>query len=315
MTKQLLAWFHKKRRDLPWRKDRNPYKVWISEIMLQQTQVATVIPYFERWLKQFPTIQDLAKAPQDKVLKQWEGLGYYRRVRFLHQSARAIEQQGFPEDFKGWLELPGIGPYTAAAISSIVNGEKVVAVDGNVKRVVSRVFALPEVSEVIASQKLSPLIPAKTPGDFNEAMMELGATLCTPKNPKCPECPLKGQCQAFLQKRVADFPAPKPKSVIPHHQKYALIYIDHSQLWLYQRSQEEMLNGLWGFILEDKKPKGKSLPKVNHAYTHFRLTVTPIIISTKPKNGKFIKLKTLEKLALSRLDYKILEVLSQQGIL
>jgi A/G-specific adenine glycosylase len=315
VTKQLLAWFKKKQRNLPWRKERSPYKVWISEIMLQQTQVVTVIPYFERWLKHFPTVQALAKAPLDKVLKQWEGLGYYRRARMLHQSAQILSKQGFPTTYEGWLEIPGVGPYTAAAISSIVNAEAVVAVDGNVKRVVARLFMISDVSETKAKELLEPLIAQKRPGDFNEAMMELGATICTPRNPKCPECPVNSYCHAFTKNRVSEFPAPKVKAAIPHHKKYAVIYLHKNKLHLRQRSQDEMLNGLWGFILEDKKPSGETLPKVNHAYTHFRLTVTPVIVSSKPTIGKLVKQETLETLALSTLDHKILDVLRQLEIL
>jgi A/G-specific adenine glycosylase len=315
MQRLLLNWFKKHGRNLPWRKDHSPYKVWLSEVMLQQTQVATVIPYFESWLETFPTVQALAKAPLDKVLKQWEGLGYYRRARLLYQTANILSKKGFPQTFETWLELPGIGPYTAAAISSIVNQQKVVAVDGNVKRVVARVFALSQVSEVLAQQQLEPLIPKKNPGDFNEAMMELGATICTPKNPKCPSCPIQKYCQAFLQERIADFPRAKTKTTIPHQKKYALIYLKKNQLCLRQREPNEMLGGLWGFVLEDKKLKGKSLPKVKHAYTHFRLTVTPVVVSQKPSAGKLVKLKQIDNLALSTLDYKILDVLKQQDIL
>jgi A/G-specific adenine glycosylase len=314
LTKTLLVWFRKSRRDLPWRKKREAYRVWISELMLQQTQVATVIPYFERWLEAFPTVQALAKAPLDSVLKQWEGLGYYRRARFLHQAAQMVDKDGFPDHYQGWLRLPGVGPYTAAAISSIVNNEKVVAVDGNVKRVVSRLFAMPEVTEAIAREKLTPLIASQA-GDFNEAMMELGATVCSPKNPKCPKCPIKNSCQAFLQDKVSEFPAIKPKTQLPHYKRYALVYTQHKNIVLHQRNHSEMLNGLWGFILADTKPRGKSLAKVNHAYTHFRLTVTPIVVTTKPNQGQFIKWNDLDTLALSKLDHKILEVLRRKGIL
>ena len=195
-----------------------------------------------------------------------------------------------------------------------MNNQKVVAVDGNVKRVVSRIFTLGEVSETIAKEQLNTLIPNKNPGDFNEAMMELGATICTPKNPKCFKCPIKGYCQAFLHERVLEFPVAKPKAVIPQYQKYALVYLNKNQLWLRQRNSDEMLNGLWGFVLEDKKPSGKSLPKVKHAYTHFRLIVIPVITSQRPTSGKLVRYKQIETLALSTLDYKILDVLREQGI-
>jgi A/G-specific adenine glycosylase len=315
VTKQLLAWFKKQQRDLPWRKKRSPYKVWISEIMLQQTQVVTVIPYFKRWLKQFPTVKVLAFAPLDKVLKQWEGLGYYRRARMLHQSASILSKQGFPRSYQEWLELPGVGPYTAAAISSIVNSEAVIAVDGNVKRVVSRLFMLPVVTETTAKEHLAPFISKKYPGDFNEAMMELGATICTPRNPNCSKCPVKTHCRAYLHSRVDEYPAKKLKVAIPHYTQYAEVYQHKNKLHLKQRGENEMLSGLWGFTLVDKKPKGKSLPQVSHTYSHFRLTVTPVIVTEKPVLGKLVSKERLESLALSTLDYKILDVLRQQNLL
>jgi A/G-specific adenine glycosylase len=181
--------------------------------MLQQTQVTTVIPYFERWLKKFPTVQTLASAPIDEVLKQWEGLGYYRRARNLHKAAQIItfeKKGGFPRSYEGWKELPGIGSYTAAAISSIVNGEKVLAVDGNVKRVAARLFMIKgEVTEKEAKKRLEPYLPQVNSGDFNEALMELGATICTPKNPKCLFCPVNTYCKAYQKGQVDKFPSLK----------------------------------------------------------------------------------------------------------
>lgn len=312
MTHDLLEWFHKYKRNLPWRKKRNAYRVWLSEAMLQQTQVATVIPYFERWLKKFPTVQALANAPLDDVLKQWEGLGYYRRARNLHKAAQiiAFENKGvFPTTYAGWLELPGIGSYTAAAISSIVNGKKVLVVDGNVKRVAARLFMIKgEVSEKEAKKRLEPYLPEIKPGDFNEGVMELGATICTPKNPKCLFCPVNEFCKAYQKGQVDKFPTPKAKKEIPQRQRYALASIKDDAVWLRQRSETEMLSGLWGFVLVEEQPKGQILPNVNHAYTHFRLTVTPVITKiSKKTEGKFIPLAELDKYALSTLDYKILK--------
>jgi A/G-specific adenine glycosylase len=321
VTDNLLEWFSNNKRDLPWRKKRNAYRVWLSETMLQQTQVATVIPYFERWLKKFPTVQALAEAPLDDVLKQWEGLGYYRRARNLHKAAQvvALERKGvFPRTFEGWLELPGIGPYSAAAISSIVNGEKVLAVDGNVKRVAARFFTIKgEVGEKIAKERLEPFLPDDKPGDFNEALMELGATICTPKNPKCLFCPVHKICKAYQTGKVKKFPTVKVKKKVPHYQKYALIAIKDNSIWLRQRTENEMLSGLWGFVLADELPKGlKILEKVNHAYTHFKLTVTPVITRiSKKTEGKFISSSELDALALSTLDYKILGRIKEQEIL
>jgi A/G-specific adenine glycosylase len=316
VTDDLLEWFHKHKRDLPWRKKRTPYRVWLSEAMLQQTQVATVIPYFERWLKKFPRVQDLANAPLDDVLKQWEGLGYYRRARNLHNAAQiiAFEKKGvFPITYEGWKELPGIGSYTAAAISSIINGEKVLVVDGNVKRVAARLFIIKgEVSEKEAKKRLEPYLPETKPGDFNEALMELGATICTSRSPKCLFCPVNQYCKAYQKGQVNKFPTPKLKKETPQRQRYALINIKNDAIWLRQRSETEMLSGLWGFTLVDKQPKGQTLPNVSHAYTHFRLTVTPIMTKIPEKTeGRFIPFAELNKYALSTLDYKVLEVIKQ----
>lgn len=314
LTKRLLTWFKDAKRDLPWRNARHPYNVWISEIMLQQTQVITVIPYFERWMNTFPDVHQLARAPLEQILKHWEGLGYYRRARMIHQSAQILSRNGFPEHYEGWLALPGIGPYTAAAISSMVYGQRIVAVDGNVRRVVARVFALPNVSQALAQEKLNPLLPQQHPGDFNEAMMELGATICTPKNPRCSQCPIQPSCHAFLSQRVEAFPASKVRTRTPHYHKYAVVHLNKHGLWLHQR-QEDLLHGLWGFVLEDTQPAGLALEQVKHAYTHFRLTVIPIVSPVRPRHGQPISLKSLDTLALSTLDYKILNLLKGQGIL
>jgi A/G-specific adenine glycosylase len=314
VTNDLLTWFSQIKRDLPWRKQRNPYRVWLSEIMLQQTQVVTVIPFFERWLERFPTVNDLARVNLNDVLKAWEGLGYYRRAKHLYRAAQivAFDYKGvFPDTYEGWLELPGIGPYSAAAISSIVNHEVVVAVDGNVKRVAARLFLLTgEPSEKLIREKLTPFIATKNPGDFNEAMMELGATLCKKQNPACLYCPLKTTCLAYQTGKTANFPEPKVKTKRPHYEKYALVNLQDGYIWLRQRSENEMLNGLWGFVLVDEvEGEVKKLERVSHAYTHFSLGVTPVLSQITNQEGKFIALNTLGSLALSTLDYKILEII------
>lgn len=289
--------------------------------MLQQTQVATVIPYFEKWLKKFPTVQDLAKAPLDDILKQWEGLGYYRRARNLYKAAQivAIERKGeFPSTYEGWLELPGIGPYTAAAISSIVNGEKVLVVEGNVKRVVARLFTIKgEISEKVAKGKLKPFLSDGKPGDFNEGVMELGATICTPRNPKCLFCPVNDYCKAYQKGKVDKFPTAKVKTRLPHRHKYALVCVKKNALWLRQRGENEMLNGLWGFVLVDEMPEeARVLPDVTHVYTHFKLTVTPVVSKIPKKaEGRFVLFSEVDTVALSTLDYKILGRIKEEGII
>ncbi len=314
MTNDLLSWFEIVKRDLPWRKNRNPYRVWLSEVMLQQTQVKTVIPYFERWLKIFPDVQTLAKAPLDDVLKQWEGLGYYRRAKNMHRAAQEVafnKNGSFPTSYQDWLELSGIGPYSAAAIASIMNNEAVVAVDGNVKRVAARLFMLAgEASEKDVKAKLNPFISKDNPGSFNEAMMELGATLCKKQNPLCLECPINKHCLAFQNNCTQDYPHPKLKKARPHYKKYAIVDINDNKIWLKQRSENEMLNGLWGFVLVDEKPKGKAFKSVKHAYTHFSLDVTPIQHSKKDLDGEYIEIEKLELLALSTLDHKILNAIN-----
>ena len=193
---RLLSWFDAHRRDLPWRRDPDPYRVWVSEIMLQQTRVAAVLEHYACWMRRFPTVQELARAREQTVLALWSGLGYYHRARRLHQAAKLIvrERKGeFPETAEGWRELPGIGRYTAAAIASIAFGESVAVVDGNVERVLDRLFGTHEGKEA-HWQRAEALLDRSRPGDFNQAMMELGATLCTPRSPQCLLCPLIDWC-------------------------------------------------------------------------------------------------------------------------
>ena len=183
--RKLLVWYRKNRRDLPWRRTRDPYAIWVSEIMLQQTRVAAVVSYYERFLRRFPDVGTLARARIDTVLTLWSGLGYYRRARHLHAAARILRRDGFPRTAADWRRLPGVGPYTAAAVASIAFGEPAAVVDGNVTRVLSRLHALDDGRPVgdLAQAWLSP----RAPGDFNQAVMELGATVCTPRSPECAE--------------------------------------------------------------------------------------------------------------------------------
>ncbi len=316
MTAELLEWFEKNKRELPWRKNRSPYRVWLSEIMLQQTQVKTVMPYFNNWLDHFPDVQSLAKASLDDVLKQWEGLGYYRRAKNLYKAANIVtfELEGqFPTTYNKWLELPGVGPYSAAAISSIVNNEAVAAVDGNVKRVAARLFLLEgKLNEKEVQRTLNSFVSTDQPGAFNEAMMELGATLCKKQTPDCLNCPISKYCKAYIQKRTQEFPTPTVKTKRPHHEKYAVIDIKDDKIWLRQRSESEMLNGLWGFVLKDEVDECcQKLERVSHAYTHFSLGVTPTIDVATQEDGCYVLFNEIENLALSTLDHKILNVVHQ----
>ena len=292
--------------------------------MLQQTQVTTVIPYFERWLARFPDIHTLAASSQDEVLKRWEGLGYYRRARLLHRCAGVIDEQydgQLPENYADLLTLPGIGTYTAAAIASLAFAEPVIAVDGNVKRVAARLFALPNPSEAEVKAMLEPHLPHDQPGAFNEAMIELGAVVCG-KKPACNVCPLRNHCQAYQQGRVAQFPAPKAKKTVPHLTRYASVYCSDNTLWLSQRQDEGktggLLRGLWGFPLTEVCPAGEVLEPVKHAYTHFKLTVHPVLVSTQPAgDGQLVDIDEISDLALSKVDHKILARVQEtsQGLL
>ena len=206
LDRQLLAWYKRNQRSLPWRKTSDPYRIWISEIMLQQTQVDTVIPYYHRFLKAFPTVSSLARAPLQDVLKVWENLGYYSRARNIHAAARMIVEKfggQIPDNLEEIKTLPGIGHYTAGAILSIAYGQALPAVDGNVRRILCRLFAIRKPVDDAREQKqlqklAASLIPAKHPGDFNQALMDLGATICKAKNPDCSRCPVACLCQARL---------------------------------------------------------------------------------------------------------------------
>jgi len=203
--RELIQWYHKIKRDLPWRIDQDPYRILVSEIMLQQTQVVTVIPYFERFMALFPTTKALAVADEQTLLKAWEGLGYYSRVRNLQKSAQMVEEIGeFPTTYEGILNLKGVGPYTAGAVGSIAFSLPVPAVDGNVFRVISRLccifedIAKPKTRKIFTAV-VSEIISHEDPGAFNQGLMELGATICKPKSPRCGECPVKNYCQAYTQ--------------------------------------------------------------------------------------------------------------------
>jgi A/G-specific adenine glycosylase len=220
MRRALLAWYRKNRRDLPWRRTRDPYAIWVSEAMLQQTRVAAVIPYYERFLRAFPDLAALARASEERVLGHWAGLGYYRRARHLRAAAAvALERHGgaLPEDPLAFAALPGVGRYTMGAVYSIAFGHRLAVVDGNVIRVLARVFALADdPGEARGRERFwalaKDLVPEKHPGDFNQAIMELGATVCTPPSPACSDCPLAARCRARELGRAAEFPRLRPRA-------------------------------------------------------------------------------------------------------
>jgi len=346
----LLEWFDKEFRDLPWRQTRDPYLIWISEIMLQQTQVVTVIPYFQRFITRFPTIHDLAAADVSQVLKSWEGLGYYARARNLHQAARVIvrEHAGqFPSTFAEVKGLPGIGNYTAAAILSIVWGIAIPAIDGNVIRILSRLFAIEEDYKSkealeLYRQKAEQLLNEQRPGDHNQAMMELGAVLCSPRKPKCSICPVVKFCQANLRGNPAAFPVKNIKKIRPHHPIAVGIVWKNGTVLIDRRPEKGLLGGLWEF------PGGKVQPNesieqavvreikeeldievrvishfmtLDHAYTHFSITLYVYLcefVSGTPRavhctEWRWVLPEALPCYAFPRANGRIVEKLLQEN--
>ncbi len=244
----LLPWYKKNRRQLPWRQDREPYHVWLSEIMLQQTRVEAVKGYYERFLQELPTVEALANAPEDQLLKLWEGLGYYSRVRNLQKAAREILALGaFPKDYKGLLGLSGIGPYTAGAIASICFEEPVAAVDGNVIRVLSRYLG-ETVERQEAAALLEPVYPKGNCGDFTQALMELGATVCAPNGaPNCEDCPIRHLCIAKEQGKQRELPLKKPKKQRRIEYRTLFLLQCGDKLAICKRPEKGLLAGLWQF--------------------------------------------------------------------
>lgn len=323
----LLDWFAAQRRQLPWRDDRHWYKVWISEIMLQQTQVKQAIPYFERFLATFPDIEQLADSPLPKVLKAWEGLGYYSRARNLHKAAQQIANDfgGMMPDTKTkLLTLSGIGPYTAHAILSLVFNQPYSVVDGNVKRVVSRLFSMAgDIRSTKTVQRIQAicdrLLDTAQPGNFNEAMMELGATICLPRTPNCEPCPLQSCCSAFQTSSVDQFPARFRRKAAPHRFQHVAICWSGNKLLLARRSDDGLLGGMWELPYvsnqgNDDQPESKKLNEIDHVYSHFRITLIPVLVDTVSpldlKNyheTKYVTLEEIGTLPVHKAIHKLIE--------
>ncbi len=373
---KLLPWFVVNRRDLPWRKNRTPYRVWVAEIMLQQTRVDTVIDYYRRWMKAFPSWRALARAPQADVLKAWEGLGYYSRARNLHAAAKIV-----CDDFNGRLKnvdavssprssatanametsrlhflrsFPGIGPYTAAAIASLVFNEDAAVVDGNVIRVLCRLFAFGGDTQTAAGKKkmqawADELLVKGRAGEFNEAMMELGALVCLSTNPKCrrssqlrdEDCPLQKVCAAFAKGKPDAYPVMKKKKKVPHIIVGAAVTVNRKgEVLITQRKQTDMLGGLWEFpggkleanetieecIARELKEElginvevGEFFMTVKHAYSHFTMTLHVYftkIVSGRPRlldcaDYKWVKPADLSTFAYSKADLHVVAKLQE----
>lgn len=301
----LLEWYDENKRDMPWRKTRDPYCIWVSEVMLQQTQVSTVIPYYERFIQRFPTIRHLAEATQEEVYKYWQGLGYYRRANNLHKGAQLIEREYggvFPTEPSLAKKVPGIGPYTLGAVMSIAFGIPLPAVDGNVMRILSRQFLIEDdialaKSRKVFEEKVMSLMP-HDPNRFNQALMELGATVCTPKNPKCEMCPVQRICLAYEEGVVMDYPVKTKKEKIKPDFYKVLVIEKEGCYWLEKRPEEGLLAHMWGFVLIEeaeweklKKQCGnyEVLEEVKHVFTHRIWMMTPIKIKLTQENQVFLE--------------------------
>ncbi|MCJ8332470.1 MAG: A/G-specific adenine glycosylase, partial [Lentisphaeria bacterium] len=310
---KLLRWYDANKREMPWRNKPDAYRTWISEIMLQQTQVDTVIPYFERFIKSFTGIKKLADADTDDVLKHWEGLGYYSRARNLHKCARLLRDDyncKMPKTYEELLKLPGFGRYTAAAVASIANFEEVAVVDGNVLRVYSRLFkyrkdVTKESSKLEIFEKLNKSIKGKNPSSFNQGMMELGAVICKPSNPHCPLCPLNDDCKALQSGLIDELPNKPKKKKVPVYKLAVAVISKNGDYLLQQRADTGMLAGLWEFpggkVSSRKNEKRELQEKLkdqlgievslqeklgscSHSYSHFKVELN--IYGASPVSGR-----------------------------
>lgn len=302
LSARLLDWYRRNRRDLPWRQTNDPYAIWVAEVMLQQTRVDTVIPYYLRWLERFPSVATLAAADQQDVLTLWEGLGYYTRARNLHKAAQLMVERHagrVPDERKALEDLPGLGKASSADILSIAFGQDTAAVDGNIRRVIARLFNLlseqgTPVFEATVQQIVDEHLPPGEAGDYNQAWMDLGATLCLPTQPACGDCPLAIFCQARQLGKQTERPLKKAKPVVPTYTVTAGVLRRGEQVLIARRPQDGLLGGLWEFP-GGKLQEGESLPdclrrelneelgidavvgsqlgQYRHAYTHFKVVL------------------------------------------
>jgi len=336
LASRLLKWFRQHGRTLPWRDHPDPYAVWVSEIMLQQTRVETVIPYFERWMKLFPDIPALARADEHDVLNAWEGLGYYSRARNLHKAAKIVAEKfngELPRDLTDLRSLPGIGRYTVGAIASMSFGMDEPTLDGNLRRVFARLYDVAEFADSPAGEKIlwaqaAQNLPKGEAGDYNEALMDLGATICLPRNPRCLLCPLMEICQARQNGTQELRPVLKPKKNTPHYVQVAGVIVKRGRVLLAKRPADGLLGGMWEFpngrVADDparelakalnaayrlEVRRKDALGIVRHAYTHFKVTVhafrAELISIPKDKTLKWVHINELEDYPMGKVDRQI----------
>lgn len=338
--KRLLAWFRAQKRDLPWRRSRDPYRIWVAEVMLQQTRIAAVMPYYHRFLRRFPRVESLARARQDEVLKLWSGLGYYSRARNLRRAAKQIVAHHgaeFPRDLEAALQLPGIGRYTAAAVLSIAYDAPLAVLDGNVARVLARLGAIrgdlraPRRWKFLSAASLHLLAP-EAAGDWNQALMELGETICTPQNPRCKACPISRWCSSFAQGVVDEIPALRRKRAPVHIKIAAAILLDPAGRTLLEQDpgahDEVLFSRMWQFpavevarnardelaehlraTLQMKAPSLEPLAHAKHGVTFRNITLLPFLahLSRLPRRerARIVPLDRLARLPISSATRKL----------
>ncbi len=339
-TERLLTWFDAYKREMPWRNTNDPYAIWVSEIMLQQTQVDTVIPYYNKFMGRFPTVHSLASAPLEEVYKYWEGLGYYRRAENLHKGAKMVDEQYggvFPGDIEQVKKIPGIGPYTLGAILSIAFHIPLPAVDGNVMRILARQFLIDEDISItknrkIFEDKVMELMP-EDPNRFNQALMELGALVCTPKTPKCSECPVSTLCKGHINGSALQYPVKTKKIKNPSEFYYAILFKKGNTYWMEKRPEEGLLARLWGFPLVEKEGADNIINKacyyevlqdVSHVFTHKKWEMTPIIIewektlfsqlTANTELGAFVTLEEMKSYPIATAFKKIIKKVIKEDL-
>ncbi len=331
LAQRLLSWYARGQRHLPWRQRPDPYAVLVAEVMAQQTRLETVLPYFRRWMARFPDVETLAQAEEQEVLALWEGLGYYRRARYLHRAAREmVARHGgqVPDEPRQLRALPGVGPYTAAAVASIAFGRDVPVVDGNVLRVLARLFAVDTPVDTAAGRRAIERLAAEhlPPGQasaYNQALMDLGAQICTPRQPQCALCPLRDLCRAYAQGEPTAYPRRKPKRPVPHYTVTAAVIRRNGRVLLAQRPPHGLLGNLWEFPGGKVEPGetlaqalrreireelgatirvGAPLGTYRHAYSHFKVTLHAFRCHLEHGEPRPIEVQAVRWVPLSALD-------------
>jgi A/G-specific adenine glycosylase len=351
LTDDLLAWYAEHGRDLPWRRTRDPYAIWVSEVMLQQTRVETVLSYYLRFMDRYPSAEALAEAQLEEVLKVWEGLGYYARARNLHQAARIIVERfggELPTTEQDLAALPGIGRYTADALGAFVYNRDSLALEGNLRRVLTRLFDLhldpkrPEGERELRRLGML-LLPKGKASEFNQALMDLGALVCTPRSPTCDACPLVADCRAYQNDTQEQLPIRRPRRPLPLRRAVAAVIHERSNLLLSRRPERGLLGGLWGFP-GGFKEQGESnqaaikrvikeqlgleidveqpMPPLAHSYTHFRAMLQPYVCQARSNGGhlkergdvRWVKADDLESVPMGKLDRMLAIEIAQTGL-